>query len=213
MKQNRGRTAAGAIHQGRMLGEPGLLVLLAALPQCAAEQTCSGKLSDRGDRRQARTVEVPARFRDSDPIMLRDVRQQFSADRDTHPVNDDHQHEVLLGKRRDHVLQNTFYGDQIATVGARCRPVRQQLAKHLRLLLADFGDSIEQLCVGFREFPNRIAAAQAESRPVDEPAFAKIVVGRFGERFGSCQLSVVSCQLLVGSCPLLMFSPQLPTDN
>jgi hypothetical protein len=118
----------------------------------------------------ARTVEVPVRLGNGDPIVLRDVRQQFTADSDAHPVDNDHQDEMFLRQRRNHLLPKPVLRGSNRRRGSRPPSSRPAAWRTSGTALANLRHPIEQPGVGFGQLRTgsplrRLSRAQSMKPP------------------------------------------------
>ncbi len=174
MEQHGRIAAAAAGHHRRVLREAGPLFGRAAGLQSPGKQARAGELGDRRQRGYAGPVERPAGLAEGQPLVLRQVGQQFPADRHAHAVDDDHQHRVVGGQGSDDLVQDPLHRHYAVTLGAGGGPVHQEPGEAVGLLLADLGHHVEQPRIGFGEHLDGVARPQAEPRPVHEPAILQM---------------------------------------
>ena len=117
-----------------------------------------------------------------DPILPQQVREQLAADGNAHPVDDDQEDRALCGERCDDLIQKPLDRNQPVQCRIRFGPGAEKLREFSRSRLSHFRHPPEELRIGLGKFTDRVARAERESGPIDEPTLGKVVIRRLDER-------------------------------
>ena len=88
----------------------------------------------------------------------------------------------MRGKRGDDFFQEPLDRYQPLQCRIRFRPGAQQLREFPRSSLAQLRDPPEEFSIGLGKFTDRVARAERESGPIDEPTLGQVVIRCLRER-------------------------------